>query len=405
MAYLLLTISVVFTLGWLIGLLFTLKSVGPRNPIIPGLAVFGFAALGWVAMDAAMDAIDNPPKLQAKIYDSIKDGMSVEHVQNLLGPPMKKCPPLTENDKGGYVHPGQDCPDNLEFLTQLDLAGNGVSLPTNITSRLRPDADSASAIDAKLVINLEGVPGPRNAKEGLGASANEMNGLVGLVIILNDGSGPSSFSEGEGLDWIYEDNDTAEAVAKKLSMAIDAHASWSANSDSDEFPNRVVITSKLPSMTGERGNVMTGRAAIEGTNAAVRVGYANDGASVNFRGGQDSVALEYWLEKDGALDGNFTMSDRLVVVGYVDNKVHSLKQAGLGETLRGLSVSLVQINKRLKDLEPKFEKLEASPVPTDTKRKADHEKTVSGIRDEIKTLKEKKLTTETKLGSWQRTTG
>jgi len=310
MAFLLLTVGLLFTAGWAIGLAFSVKSDAPKNPIIPAAGVLLFIGVSLIAMNASMEAMDNPPRLTPSAYDSITDGMAPDAVQGILGPALTK-------------------PDR----SALDLPGKGVSLPSEIVARLAQGQDSAEAVQARLSINIEGTPSKRNAKEGLGASAIKgLNGVVGLQIILTENGNTATFTEGE--HWKYENGDTAEAVAKKIGDAINAHASWTAVGSPESAPKRVNITSSLESNNGTNGNSMTCRAAPTATNTAVRVGYKNDGSVVAFRGGQDSVALQFWLEQDGALDGDFTMTDRLVVVGYVDNKVHSMKQAGLGETAR-----------------------------------------------------------------------
>ena len=313
MAYLLLVIGMIFTLGWGLGLIFSLRSEHPRNPIIPALGVLCFIGVSYVAISAASDAIDHPARLSAQSYDTVQTGMTIADVEGIFGPA------LVKPDRGS-----------------LDLSGRGVALPSDIVSRLNQGEDTAEAVDARLSISVEGTPSKRNARDGLGAqAANGGNGLVGLQIILTEGGNETTFTEGE--HWTYASMDTAEVVAKKIGDAINAHPSWNALGSPDDAPKRINITSALPSNQGDPGNSMTCRAAPAGKNTAVRVGYRDDGSTVSFRGGQDSVALQFWLERDGALDGNFTMTDRLVVVGYVDDKVHSMKQSGLGTTQHDLA--------------------------------------------------------------------
>ncbi len=313
MAFLLLAIGIIFTLGWTFGLLFSMRSEAPRNPVIPALGVLTFVGVSYLAVTAANHAMDNPARLSAKSYDSVKDGMTMADVEGIFGPALVK-------------------PDRRD----LDLSGKGVSLPSDIVSRLNQGEDSAVAVNAKLSLSIAGVPSKRNARTGLGApAANGGNGVVGLQIVLTEGGNETTFTEGE--HWTYAPMDTAEAVAKKIGDAINAHPSWTATGSPDSAPKRVLLESGLASNQGDRGNSMTCRAAPTGKNTSVRVGYRDDGSTVAFRGGQNSVALQFWLEKDEALDGDFTMTDRLVVVGYVDNKVFSMKHAGLGTTNRDLA--------------------------------------------------------------------
>jgi hypothetical protein len=356
MAYLLLVIGVIFTIGWTIGLLFSLKSDAPRNPIIPGLGILAFLSVTYVALTAAVNTMDNPSKLNPVAYDSITDGMSRAGVEAILGSPMIK------PDRGA-----------------LDLAGKGVSLPGDIIARLAQGEDHADAVAAKLSITIEGEPSKRKAKTGLGASAANLgNGVIGLQIILTEGGNETTITEGE--HWTYVAMDTAETVTQKIGQAIDAHPSWIAVGGTDDAPKRVIIQSELASTLGEPGNAMTGRAAPAGKNSAVRVGYRHDGVAVPFRGGQPSVDLKFWLEKDQVLDGDFTLTDRLVVVGYMDEKLHSMKQAGLGSTIRDLLAQRISVQAKYERvLEEKAEE----PNPEDTNEARSIKETLDEIDQKL----------------------
>ena len=313
-------------MGWAVGLVFTLRSDAPRNPVIPALGIAAFVAVTFTSITAVSETMDNPARLNAKTYDRILDGMTAAEVEGLLGPAMAS-------------------PDRKS----LDLAGKGVALPGDIVARLPQGADRAEAISAKVSITIGGEPSKRNAKTGLGASAaNGGNGVIGLQIILKEGGNQTTITEGK--DWTYAPMDTAETVARNIGAAIDAHESWKVTAPTDAAPTRLMIESALPHNSGESGNAMTCRAAPEGKNTAIRVGYRDDGKPVNFRGGQPSVELKFWLEKDIVMDGDFTMTDRLVVVGYVDEKVQALKQAGLGSTIRDLLT-------QRKDIQSKYDKI------------------------------------------------
>jgi hypothetical protein len=339
MAFMLLAIGVLFTIGWGIGLIFSLKSDAPRNPVIPALGILAFLWLGYTGLSAAMKTMDNPARLSGIAYDTIKDGMSPDQVNAVFGAPMVK-------------------PDRQ----QLDLAGKGVSLPGEIVARLAQGEDRAEAVSAKLSITIEGEPSKRKAKTGLGASAaNEGNGLVGLQIVLAESGNETTITEGE--HWTYVNLDTAEMVAQKIGQAIDAHPSWAAQGGSDEAPKRITIQSELASNGGEPGNNMTCRAAPKGKNTAVRVGYRDDGGTVSFRGGQHSVELRFWLEKDQVLDGDFTLTDRLVVVGYMNEQVKTMKQAGLGVTVRDLLVKRISVQAKYEKV---LEEKQDAPDPAAT---------------------------------------
>jgi hypothetical protein len=114
MAYLLLAIGVLFSLGWAVGLVFTLRSDAPRNPVIPALGIAAFVAVTFTSITAVSETMDNPARLNAKTYDRIQDGMTAAEVEGLLGPAMAS-------------------PDRKS----LDLAGKGVALPGDIVARLK----------------------------------------------------------------------------------------------------------------------------------------------------------------------------------------------------------------------------------------------------------------------------
>jgi len=389
MAFLLFAIGTIFTLGWTLGLIFSLKSDAPRNPIIPGLGIVAFLSVSYISMTAAVNSLDNPSKLSATTYDSISDGMSMEQAQSILGNTLTRCPKVAgakkSEDKGGYVFHATPCPtsppedEDEDMYIKLDLSGKGVSLPGEIAARLPQGKDAADAVSAKLSITIEGEPSKRNAKTGLGASAaNDGNGVIGLQIVLTEGGNETTITEGK--DWTYVTMDTAETVTQKIGQAIDAHASWIAVGGTDDAPKRIMIQSELASNAGERGNTMTCRAAPAGKNTAVRVGYRDDGGTVSFRGGQPSVALQFWLEKDQVLDGDFTLTDRLVVVGYVDNKVTAMKQAGLGETIRDLLIQRKSVQAKLVRV---LEEKAKSPDPEKTPEARSIQETLDEINQKL----------------------
>jgi hypothetical protein len=307
MAYLLVVAGLVYTLAWGAGLMFSLKSEGQKNPLIPIMGLVVFITLSAVAGQASMAAMKNPPRLTVAAFNGLQEGMPSKEVVGVLG--------------------GADAnPDRVA----MDLNSRGVSVPSAVAGRLTPGENIAEATSARLSLTIIGEPSRRNAREGLGAvSEDEKNGLVGLQVVLTENGNETSFIEGE--HWTYENGDTAELVAAKIGEAINAHPSWGAEGSTEDAPKKVFIESVLDTNRGDLGNEMKGRVA-SGPNSAVRVGYREDGKWVQFRGGQYSVEVQFWTEDDIVLDGDFSMTDRLILVAYVDDKITEggIRQAGLG---------------------------------------------------------------------------
>jgi hypothetical protein len=306
MAYLLLVVGILYAFAWAAGLVFAVKSPGKKNPLIPAVGLLTFIALSAVAAQASIAAMKNPPRLTVEAYSALQEGMESQQVVTILGGPIAN-------------------PDRKQY----DFTGRGISLPNAVGSRLAPGANTAEAVPAKLVLTIIGEPGRRKARESLGASsADEKNGLIDLQVVLTENGNETSFIEGE--HWTYENGDTPEQVAQKIGDAINAHPSWEAEGSTEAAPKKVFVQSALETNRGDFGNEAKGRVA-SGPNTAVRVGYREDGKWVHFRGGQHSVSLHLWSEADIALDANFTMTDKLILVGYVDNKITEggIRQAGL----------------------------------------------------------------------------
>lgn len=323
MAYLMLVVGLIYSVTWGMGLLFATKSDGPRNIFVPALGLLGFIGLSGMSAMAAKDAMDNPEKLTPAAYMGIKYNQTIEEVEALLG--------SAEVD-----------PDRSEY----NLTGRGLVIPSEISARLPSGENHAEAIPAKLVLTVIGEPGRRNKRGTLGARAdNEGNGVSGLQIVLKENENEVTFTEGE--DWTYENDDTAETVAKKIGEAIDAHESWSAEGSTELAPTKVIIQAQIdtdddaeaeaeaepkkPRNVGTLGNDMEGWVAT-GANTAIKVGIADNGEPQNFRGGMDSVDLKFWVENEAVLDGNFSMTDRLVLAGFIDGKLKAVRQAGIDLT-------------------------------------------------------------------------
>lgn len=307
MAYLMLVVGVVYSITWGMGLMFASKSNGPRNTIVPALGLVAFLGLSGMSAMAAKDAMDNPQQLTPEAFLGIQYNQTIENVEQLLGTSVEN-------------------PDRASY----NLTGRGLVIPSEISARLPSGENSAEAIPAKLVLTVIGEAGRRNQRNTLGAkAANEGNGLSGLQIALRENGNEVTFTEGE--DWTYENGDTAEVVAKKIGEAIDAHESWSAEGSTELAPTKVIIESELETNVGTLGNKMEGWVAT-GANTALKVGIVDNGSMQNFRGGMDSVDLKFWVENEAVLDGNFSMTDRLVLAGFIDGKLKAVRQAGIDLT-------------------------------------------------------------------------
>ena len=345
MAYLILVIGLVYSIVWGMGLSFAAKSDGPKNTIIPGLGLLAFIGLSGMSAMAAKDAMDNPENITANGYLSLKYNMSVEDVNGLLGS-------FVEN------------PDRASY----DLTGKGLVIPGEISARLPAGENDAEAIAAKLVLTVIGEPGRRNQRNTLGAkAASEGNGVSGLQIVLRENGNEVTFTEGE--EWTYENGDTAEVVAKKIGEAIDAHPSWTAEGSPESAPTRVLIEPELEANIGAIGNDLEGWVAT-GKNTGVKVGISDDGEPQNFRGGMDSVSLKFWYEDEAVLDGNFSMTDRLVLVGFIGDKLRAVRQSGIELTTEQMtSVQDAIAEARLAEEEA----AEAAKLDAEMKDKAEKE--------------------------------
>jgi hypothetical protein len=340
MAYLMMVIGLAYSVAWGIGLMFASKSDGPKNTILPGLGLVAFIGLTGMSAMAAKDAMDNPENLTPEVYLGLKYNNSVEEVIGRLGPAIQN------PDRGSY-----------------DLTGKGLVIPSEISARLPAGENDAEAINAKLVLSIIGEPGRRNQRNTLGAkAANEGNGVSGLQIVLKESENEVTFTEGE--DWTYENGDTAEAIAKKIGEAIDAHPSWIAEGSTELAPTKVIIESELEANIGTAGNAQEGWVAT-GQNTGVKVGIVDNGSTQKFRGGMDSVALKFWIEEEAVLDGNFSMTDRLVLVGFIGDELKAARQFGIALTPDQMTVVQDSIAADKLAEEEAEEKAKAENAPTE----------------------------------------
>jgi len=340
MAYLMMVIGLAYSVAWGIGLMFASKSDGPKNTILPGLGLLAFIGLTGMSAMAAKDAMDNPENLTPEVYLGLKYNNSVEEVIGRLGPAIQN------PDRGSY-----------------DLTGKGLVIPSEISARLPAGENDAEAINAKLVLSIIGEPGRRNQRNTLGAkAANEGNGVSGLQIVLKENENEVTFTEGE--DWTYENGDTAEAIAKKIGEAIDAHPSWVAEGSTELAPTKVIIESELEANIGTVGNGQEGWVAT-GKNTGVKVGIVDNGSTQKFRGGMDSVALKFWIEEEAVLDGNFSMTDRLVLVGFIGDELKAARQFGIALTPEQMTTVQDSIAADKLAEEEAEEKAKAENAPTE----------------------------------------
>jgi hypothetical protein len=307
MAYLILVIAILYSIAWATGLSFSLKSDGEKAPWIPALGLVAFLGLCVISGLAAQDASNHPEQITSAGYTSLTFNMSPDEVAAILGAP--------------EVDPKRET---------YDLAGRGVAIPSLVGARLPSGKNIAEAIQARLVVSISGEPSRRGAWGQLGAKAtNEGGGMAGLQIVLKENDNETTFTEGE--EWTYENDDTAEIVAKKIGEAIDAHPSWTAEGSTEDAPTKVIINPELEENHGDAGNKLEGWVAT-GPNTGVKVGIMDDGSPQRFRGGMDSALLQFWFEKEKVLDGNFSMTDRLVLVGFIDDKLKAMRQSGIDLT-------------------------------------------------------------------------
>lgn len=318
MAFLLLAFSAFYSLLWALGVLLTLKSDGERNLPVPVIGLLVFLGLsGYVGM-RANEAMSNPPKVTAENFAQLADGASVDAAKALFGEPAG---------------------DDDEF----DFASYRISFPEKVTRRLRSGMRSAERVEASIKLKIVGEPSEANMRrgEGLGAPANaERGGLMGLTIVLVENENETRIVEGE--HWNYEDNMTAEDVAKKIAEAIDATEAWAAEGSTDDEPTMVTITPALESNFGSACN--DGKCTVQiaaasepeeegaplDVTGAVRIRSRADGKPADLRGGEDETFVKIWQEDGVLLDGDFSTDNRMVIAGFIKGELVGKTHSGLG---------------------------------------------------------------------------
>ncbi|MFT5685175.1 MAG: hypothetical protein ACI8RZ_006124, partial [Myxococcota bacterium] len=230
MAYLVLAISLIYVLIWGSGLMLSLRSDGKKTVWIPvlGLLMFiGFTAGSAMAVQTAMA---NPPLLTTANFFAAKVGMTEADLTGLFGPPKS---------------------DDIKYDFKNDYS---LVFPEEVTGRLRQDR-RAPQVEATLTFKITGDPGRvhKTRGEGLGALADEENnGIVGAEIVIRENGNELRILEGE--HWTYEEEMTAEDIAKKLGELIDETDAWHAEGSPDSAPRTVIITPELEANGGTAGN-------------------------------------------------------------------------------------------------------------------------------------------------------
>ncbi|MGC6510685.1 MAG: hypothetical protein ACON4U_19860 [Myxococcota bacterium] len=174
----------------------------------------------------------------------------------------------------------------------------------------------------------------------------------------------------EGTDFTYDDNEDDESLVAEIAAIIDATPEFCTEFDPEDDPIRFEVKpecgcEKFNALL-RQGNSAFAKPAVEGckeqyseegnylgengNNLRMQVLFRSDSTSdelsatpnrsvfVNgsssskpqsFRGGYNKAALDYWYEIDPLLDDDFNTTPRLVVAGYISDKLVSLGQNGL----------------------------------------------------------------------------
>jgi len=105
-----------------------------------------------------------------------------------------------------------------------------------------------------------------------------------------------------------------------------------------EDPAQLIVTVTHPDFLGKDGNQIrvqtfhyTGKDSpkVMTKNESVRIGRFTDGESHSLRQGAHSASLEFWYEEDPILDEDFNSKPRMIVAGYVSEKLVCVGQFGL----------------------------------------------------------------------------
>ena len=140
----------------------------------------------------------------------------------------------------------------------------------------------------------------------------------------------------EGEDWKYpqdaesENEDgktvkgpaTAEQAAAAFVEAFNTKFDgvFAAEIDVDEDPAMFTIVPVAEEFLGENSNNLKIQ-VMTGENIAVKVGRTTKGDLQRFNGGNDKLQMDYFYEEDAFWDRDFDTSSRLIVAGYINDKL------------------------------------------------------------------------------------
>ena len=162
-SYLLFSICVAYICLWGLGFAFSLRSKGPRQPLIPLVGLAGFVALGLYAFQAIQDTKANPPMLTVESFGSLEKGMSVEDVSGILGEPLAddidirvgmSCNGLDDDGDGEIDNGASENGDGT-----YDCQESGVVLHTAISDLLGSDRHR-DKMQARIQLRVDGDAGP-----------------------------------------------------------------------------------------------------------------------------------------------------------------------------------------------------------------------------------------------------
>jgi hypothetical protein len=172
MAYVVLAVGSLFSLFWLVGLLFAFRTKGDRSLLIPSFWLLAFLGLATFGQFKLIEAQQNPDLLTSENYLKLTRGMSPSDALVALGG--------TSPDIVGDLDTDQ--------LKKYDLTSNQITLPSEVKSRLSPGKFVAEREDAEITLSFDGEPSGllnRRPKDAEGAvlglpATEELHGVKGL---------------------------------------------------------------------------------------------------------------------------------------------------------------------------------------------------------------------------------
>ena len=371
MAYVILGFGGVFILFWALALIFAFKTdKSERNILIPTFFVVVFGTIVGVGISIFVAHEENV--LIEDSYLKLEKGMSVEEAQKLFDGKLVDLTQLDNREKEAF-----DLTRNrieIASTVKSKMKSNSYILERTEAKQTVTFKGDPSKVFKKLPRNWKGM---MNAL-GMPAEKGEYggDGLKGLVIRIfvqddlqteiglenhreeyrkrkkaalkknKDAPEREKFyaiaKEGkewvmkEGEDWKYpqdseSENDdgkvvkgpgTAEQAAAAFVEAFnEKHGQFFlAEIDVDEDPAMFTIIPVAEEFLGENSNTLKIQ-VMTGDNIAVKVGRTTKGDVQRFNGGNDKLQMDYFYEEDAFWDRDFDTSSRLVVAGYINDKL------------------------------------------------------------------------------------